>query len=249
MAKIIFLDIETSPLIAYVWKRYETNTAKVLRESELLTFAYKRPGEKPIGFTRLNYRRGSERALVKKLWHVLDQADIVVGHNLESFDKRKSNSFFSAFGLPDPSDYKVVDTLTEARRIYSLSSYKLDDICQHYKLGKKIDTGGIDLWHACMSAKVSEYKPAYVKMLKYNLHDTVLAESLYNFLLPRINNHPNLALIDQRPNSCPRCSGTVLHKLGFRYTPTMVYRRFRCYSCQGIVSGIKAEKVTKPVYK
>jgi len=46
--KIILFDIETSPILAYVWGLYEQNVLNVVRPSYLLCFGWKELGKKEL---------------------------------------------------------------------------------------------------------------------------------------------------------------------------------------------------------
>ena len=239
--KILFCDIESSAIEALVWGRYEINTAKVTRESELISAAWRFRGGAIDSECRKNGKRGSDKKVAKRFWKALDEADIVIGHNVTKFDRRKANTFFAKYGLGPPSSYQIVDTLKVTKANFVLSSYKLDDVCEYFGLGKKLKHPGIDMWDDCMKGD----KAALEMMEKYNRHDVVLAEALYDFLLPWVNNHPNVALMTQRPNTCPNCGSDRFKSRGIGYTKTQAYRRYQCTDCrrqfrgQGTIKGMK----------
>lgn len=219
-----FFDIETSPLVALVWGRYQQNAAKVLQESELLTAAWQFGNEKKPK----SIRRDAVPGVMGQLWEVLDRAEVVIGHNIQKFDRKKMNTFFAKCGLPPVSDYQIIDTLTEVKKNFALSSNRLGDVCEYFGLGKKAETGGIDLWDA---ARLGD-KKALVALEKYNKHDVTLVKLLYEFLLPWIQNHPNVTLMTPRlTGGCPTCGSSKLKSYGRRYTKTQAYRRFRCLEC------------------
>ena len=231
--KILFLDLETSPHQGYSYgPKYETSIIKYTRHGELLSVAWKWLGKKKLhGVKRVNYVLGTDKPLAEALWKAMDEADVIIGHNIDKFDKRTANTYFAKFNLPPPSNYFTIDTLKVVRKNFALPSYKLDDVCQYFGLGKKLGTGGFDLWDACMNSDIK----ALEKMLRYNKHDVFLLEPLYNFLLPWIPNHPNMALINDRPGACPICLHTKFKSIGWRYTKTQKYRRFRCTKCQSVI--------------
>src|ERR1700676_2084813 len=114
--RILLLDVETLPNLAYVWGKYEQNVIEYKQESCLATFAYKWLDEDKVFVRGLpnysGYKRGSynDKKLVTDLWKLLDAADVVVAHNGDAFDVRVCNYRFIVNGLMPPSPYKTVDT-------------------------------------------------------------------------------------------------------------------------------------------
>ncbi len=226
--KILFIDVETSPIIAYVWNRYNTNVVKVKRESELLTIAWKWLGDKKAQHkARPNFKPGTERPLVKTLRTLLDQADVVIGHNSRKFDVRRARADIAKFGLKPPSPFQQFDTCATAKSHFGFGSNKLDDLLQH--LGapfRKIKTGGIDLWDACMQHD----KKAFAAMGRYNERDVEGAEWLFKRIRPYVNNHPAFY---ERAGQCPKCGGTSLENKGKYVKGAKKLTRLRCRTCSG----------------
>ena len=89
-----------------------------------------------------------DERLVLKLWCLLDNADIVIGHNLRRFDNKKANSYFLKYGLKPPSPYRTIDTLLIAKAKFALPFNNLDYIAEYVNVGRKIPTD-IQLWIDC----------------------------------------------------------------------------------------------------
>ena len=98
-AKILHFDIEVSPTLGYTYGQYQTNMIKVERPPVLLSFSWKWANEKEVHCLTLHDRRMPDKTddswLVKELWNLLDQANIVVAHNT-NFDLKMANAFFFA---------------------------------------------------------------------------------------------------------------------------------------------------------
>jgi hypothetical protein len=130
-ARIITLDIETSPILAYVWGLFKqfVNLNQIHTDWSILSFSYKVLGEKKVHHHNTGGRGASkvrdDRALLKLLWNVLDEADIVVAQNGVKFDMKKINARFLESGMPPPTPFKVVDTMLAARSIAGFTSNKL----------------------------------------------------------------------------------------------------------------------------
>ena len=232
--KILLFDIETAPNLALVWGHYEQNVLAYEREWYMMSFSAKWLDKKKMITKGLpdykTYKKNPEndKELVKELWELFDEADIIIAHNGDKFDIKKANARFVNHKMLPPSPYKTIDTLKVARRYFSFNSNKLTDLGVHLGLGKKIDTGGFQLWRDCMAGKMTAWK----KMLDYNKQDVVLLEKIYLELRNWMTNHPNLGLFVEN-NVCPNCANTQLQKRGFGYTRVSKYQRYQCVGDKG----------------
>lgn len=238
--KILFIDIETFPLRSYTWGRYEQNVVRVTQESCIATFAAKW-ADGPVFAKALpdykGYKAGSydDKALVKDIWKLLDEADIIGAHNGNDFDVKVCQGRFIFHGLTPPSPFKTVDTKRIAKRVGRFSSNKLDDLGQLLGIGKKIKTD-FDLWQGCIDGD----PVAWRQMVTYNKKDVLLLEKLYNRLLPWTSNHPNFS----EGIECPKCGSQNVQSRGTARTTTRTYRRFQCQDCGGWHRAVKSEKGT-----
>ena len=240
--KILVFDIETAPLRAYVWKRWKENISldQTLSEWFILTFSAKWLHSNEV----LNYRltgeevlREDDSKLVKKLWDLFNEADVVIAHNAKCFDVPKSNSRFLANGLFPPSAYKIIDTLEVSKRQFGFSSNKLDALATLFGIPCKLSTG-FDLWARCMQGD----EEALTYMSKYCGHDVEILEEVYLRLLPYIKNHPNYNLyVDEETPVCPSCGGKHLSFSGYYYfTSTTKYENYRCEDCGALSRNRKS---------
>jgi len=244
LPKILFLDIETFPNIAYVWGKYDQNVIRFLKEGCIATYAAKWAGGKVFSKSLTSYKGykpGSydDKKLVEDLWKLMDEADIVVAHNGDDFDLRVIRARFIYYGLKPPSPVKTVDTKKVARRVARFNSNKLDDLGSLLGLGKKIKTD-FDLWDGCINGNASSWK----QMITYNQKDVILLEKLYNKLLPWIASHPNHGVYN--PDAvCPKCGGADVQLRGMAVSTTRTYQRFQCKKCGGWGRFSKGTTVAK----
>ena len=247
-ARILFLDIETSPNIGYTWGKYEQNVIEYVQEWYVLCFAWKWLDEKVHAsaqrdFSSYKKDMTDDYNVMVVLWNLLDKADIVVVHNGARFDLPKINARFIYHGLTPPSPYKVVDTLKVSRKYFKFDSNKLDDIGKYLKVGRKLETGGFELWKGCMAGD----EKAWDKMVKYNKQDVVLLEEVYKKFRPWIVGHPNLNVINNRLTNCPNCGSEHLQSHGFSFSQTAKKRRYQCQDCGAWSHGAneKPDKVIR----
>jgi hypothetical protein len=247
--KILLFDIETSPILANIWGLWtETRDFKFVDvDWYVLSWSAKWLNSKTTIVKSLpdypNYKKNpqDDSALLKELWSLLDEADIVIGHNAQKFDVKKINTRFLINGMLPPSNYRVIDTLLIAKRHFAFTSNRLDTLGQILGLGKKVDTGGFSLWKGCLEND----SKCWSKMRMYNKQDVVLLEKVYLKLRPYMNNHPNtnLDLICDTP-ACPICGSKQLVRRGYAYTNTSKYARVRCSDC-GKWSRVRVNEISK----
>lgn len=253
--RILIYDIETAPIIGAVWQKYEANLVWTVQDWYMLCFAYRWLGEKKTYVVSQrdsgNYKPGSEddSDVIRKLRQLFDEADIVVAHNGNNFDQKKTNARIAYWGMSPPAPYKQVDTLQAARRYFKFTSNKLDDLGEFLGVGRKLDTGGAKLWKGCMAGVAKDWK----QMENYNKQDVVLLEKVYLKLKPWMTTHPNIARLSNRPEVCPRngCDAKYLQSRGERVTNVSRFKRYQCQKCGAWCSSrlsVKEETDSKPLY-
>jgi DNA polymerase III epsilon subunit-like protein len=52
----------------------------------------------------------NDKELVTELWELFNEADILIAHNGDRFDRRKSNTRFLKHHLTPPQPYQTIDT-------------------------------------------------------------------------------------------------------------------------------------------
>lgn len=227
--KTLIYDIETAPLLGYSWKIWEADLIQVKRDFYIMSFAAKWLGSNKIisyslpDFDTFKKDKECDKELCTKLWELMDQADVIVAHNGQNFDIKKSNARFIVNNLPPPSPYKVVDTLIAAKKYFGFNSNKLNDLGKSLGVGQKIETGGFKLWLDCMAGDGKAWK----QMVKYNKNDVALLEQVYLRLRPWIANHPRVG----ETTACNSCGSVKIQKRGYNYTRKYKYQRYACLDC------------------
>lgn len=240
-AKILIVDIETSPIRAYTWGLWQQNIYldQIISNWFMLTWSAKWLGQEEIMSAKLTPGEvilEDDRRIVVRLWKLLDECDILVAHNGNSFDIPKMNSRFLVHGLNPPSPYKQVDTKVIAKNQFGFSSNKLQALAEIFGYEGKFDTD-FDLWAGCMQGDPESL--AYME--EYNKQDVLVLENVYLKLRKYAKGHPNLDLyVDQEEATCPHCGSKHLHLMEdkYFYTQAVRYNTFRCEDC-GAVSRSK----------
>lgn len=234
-AKVLILDIETAPIRAFVWGIWQQNVAINQIESDwfCLTWAAKWLFEKKVYSGKLTSEEAikqDDRRIIRGVWELLNEADIVIAHNGQKFDIPKLNSRFIINKLQPPLPYTLIDTLTHIRRQFGFSSNKLDYVNKLLNLERKTDTGGFELWERCYKGE----QKAINEMERYNINDVKILEETYLQIRAWIKPHPNMNLhiLDEHESHCPTCGSKELTIQGKEYhTTANVFDVFRCGNC------------------
>lgn len=240
--KVLFLDIETKPLMAYVWSIWEQNVGLNQIESDwsILSFAarWAHAPAKQVIYQDLSKARDIEHdlPLLKSIWKLLDEADVVIAQNGVAFDKKKVYARFAIAGMPPPSSFRMVDTKLTAKKVFGFTSNRLeylsDKLNKLYKKLKHERYPGFDLWKECMRGN----QAAWREMRKYNIHDVLTLEELYYVLLPWDDTINFSVFGDQLEPMCG-CGSTEFERRGYYYTKAAKYQRFCCVECGAWTRG------------
>lgn len=237
LPKILVFDLETAPLRAYVWRLWKQNVnptnGQLQSEWFLLTYAAKWLFDDKVICGKLTPEEVSKEddsRLLRDMWDLLNEADIIIAHNGMNFDVPIINGRFIKHGMLPPMPYKVIDTLRHVQKQFNLPSNKLDYIGQYLGLGCKIKTD-FDLWVRCLQGD----NAALSEMEIYNIQDVKLLEDVYLTIRPYIQPHPNLGLyIASDVQCCPSCMSKNLVWQGHFTTYANTYKAFRCNDCGSI---------------
>lgn len=230
--KILMIDIETAPNVAFVWGLFNQNIGinQMVEAGRTLCFAAKWYGKKGLAFSS-EWGDGRED-MVQTAWDLFDEADIICHYNGTKFDVPTLNKEFVLEGLMPPSPFRQIDLLPVVRRQFRFTSNKLDYVSQQLGIGKKTSHQGFGLWVEVLNGVPKALK----HMEKYNKQDVVLLEELYETLLPWLQRTPNLGVYTGGDaHSCIRCNADNSHliKRGYVYLQAGKYQRYCCASCGG----------------
>jgi len=237
LPKILILDIETSPTIAYTWRRFQENISldQVIHDPIILTWSAKwlfgtemySDSITPKEVTGFNDYR-----IVKSLWDLVNEADVVVAHYGDRFDIPMLNARAVIHGLPPFKSIKSIDTKSIASRNFKFPSNKLDALATYFGIDNKIKTD-FNLWKRCLNGELAAIK----EMEIYNIKDVEILEEVYLKLRPYIKAHPNAGVyFDESKLVCSICGGSYLEEEGYYFTNTGKFQQYRC-ACGGLTRG------------
>lgn len=238
-ARILYLDIETSPLESMHWGLWKQNIslAQIKVEWSILSFSAWWEGDSAKDVEYMDTWEQDDlrddTLLLVRLHELLNEADFVVAQNGKRFDLKKIRARMLMAGLPPFSPIVVIDTLLIAKDTFGFTSNKLQWMADKFSPIKKRKHGkfpGFDLWVEYLKRNPAARK----EMRLYNIDDTKSLRYVYLALRPWAVGHPNIAALwPDEHMRCPRCGSEALAKRGYHYTNTGQYHRYRCGSCKG----------------
>lgn len=239
--KILFVDIETAPTLAHIWSLWDQRVGlnQIIEDWYMLSWSamWLDSEEDDVMHDRLInylpsdciYHEHCDEDIIRSLWDLFDQADIIIGHNIKKFDDKKFKARCLFFGLNPPSSYRVVDTLDIAKQAFSLTSNKLDYLASYLGLPNKVAHEGHGLWVKCMIGD----EEAWDTMTEYNNYDVVLLRDVYFKIRKWAKNHPNVALFyDDDLIRCTVCGSSEIKSTGNTVKTNLgEYKEVRCKCC------------------
>lgn len=232
--KALLIDIETAPILGYVWGLWENNVAlnQVKSDWHLISFAAKWLNDKRIIYMDQREAKDitNDRPLLSKIRELLDESDVVITQNGKTFDIKKINARLAFHNFKPPSSFKQIDTKVLAKKHFGFTSTKLeylsDKLCTKYKKLKHTKFQGFELWKECLGGNIKAWK----ELERYNKYDVLALEELY-YKLIAWDNSVNFSVYRDDGKTVCTCGSTSFTKNGFFYSSTGKYQRYSCSRC------------------
>jgi DNA polymerase elongation subunit (family B) len=240
--KVLIFDIETSPILGYVWQLFDQNVAleQIKEDWHVLSWSAKWLNNPEIMYDDQRNEKdiSNDKRLLKGIWKLLDEADVVVTQNGKKFDVKKLNARFILNGFKPPRSYKHIDTLQIAKSKFGFTSNKLAYLSSklnvEFKKQDHAEFSGFKLWAECLKGN----KAAFESMEKYNKYDVLSLEELFKILSPWDNGIDFNIYHEADVNVC-KCGNSVFKKSGFHYTQKGKFQKFQCTKCGCELRGTK----------
>lgn len=233
-ARILVFDIETAPILAWVWKLFDENIGlnQIEQDWFVMCFAAKWIDRDEVFY--FDQRNApdieDDKQVLAEIWKLLDQADIVITQNGKKFDKKKLYARFIQNGFKPPTSFRHIDTLQIAKKHFAFTSNKLEYLTNTLNVKfKKLDHAkfsGFKLWKECLKGNVD----AWNEMEEYCKHDVTSLEELYKHLRPWDNTINFSVYSDNDANYC-LCGSDDFKEQGFKYTNSGKFVRYVCSNC------------------
>lgn len=203
----LFIDLETAPNLVLSWRvghKINLDYANILKERAIICACWSWEGEAKVHHAEWS-KDQNDKPVLGPLLKAMDEADEVVGHNLDRFDVPWVKTRCLFHKLPTFPAYKTVDTLQWARRKFYFNSNRLDYIAQFLGLGGKLKTE-FGLWKAIVLDKDAK---ALKRMVMYCQHDVTLLKRVWARLAEVMPHKTHVGVLaGKQPWSCPHCGST-----------------------------------------
>jgi hypothetical protein len=240
--KILLMDIETRPVKAWVWNVWDQNISmdQIIEDWSILCWSAKWLFDKDVmgqTVTVEEAKTAQDFSVLPRIWQLLNEADVVIGHNSKQFDIKRLNTRFFLNNMSKPMYFQQIDTKEIAKQNFAFLHNKLDWIAQITGIGRKMETE-FSWWTECAAGN----KKYLDKMLEYNKMDGQLEDEVYMRLRPWMDKHPNMNIYSGLDFPvCPTCGDADLNWNGKYATPLGLYRGFRCEKCGSIGRCMKKQ--------
>lgn len=234
--KVLVFDIETAPILGYVWGLWDNNLGlnQINKDWHVLSWSAKWLGDKPSKVMYMDQRNAKniedDSGILKGIWKLLDECDVVLTQNGKQFDVKKLNARFILNGFQPPSSYRHIDTLQIAKKHFGFTSNKLaymsDKLCKKYKKLTHGKFSGFDMWKECLAGNLKAWK----EMEKYNKYDVLALEELYTKFAPWDSGVDFNVYSEGGKHVCS-CGSTDFVHNGHSYRATGKFKKFKCKKC------------------
>lgn len=188
--EVLLYDLESSPSKFWGWGTGEQYVAYNMlvegTETKVITAQYKRllvdTEAKYLVWDWDGKNGGNDASLVEETIRLINNADIVIGQNINSFDNKVLQERAKVLRLPPINVDFAIDTLTNSRKSFKSMSHKLDYRSKQHGLGGKIKMEMQD-WIDIVEGRTSPEE----KMIPYGLKDVEDTEEVFWRELPYWN--------------------------------------------------------------
>jgi DNA polymerase elongation subunit (family B) len=188
--EVLLFDLETSPSKFWGWGTGEQYVSYNMlvegTETKVITSQYKKllvdKEAKYLVWDWNGVQGGDDSSLVEETVRLVNNADIVIGQNVNNFDIKVLQERAKILRLSPISIDFPLDTLTTSRKSFKSMSHRLDYRSKQHGLGGKIKMEMQD-WIDILEGRVSPEE----KMVPYGLKDVEDTEEVFWRELPYWN--------------------------------------------------------------
>lgn len=203
--------------------------------ANIVCFGYKWLGEdKPHCLTIDEFdgwftKKGlNDKPLIKAALKIMEEADLLVAHYGDKFDKPFFTGRCVIHGFEPPPPTKQRDTCYIAWKTFKFSSNRLQNLADILHCGeKKYHKQVPDEWPGWWLGALAGDRQSIKEMAKYCKQDIQTLEQVYLKLRSYDKAHPRM--VEDR-TKCGACGGEVQYR-GFAFVGENKYRRFQCVTC------------------
>lgn len=236
--KILFFDLESSPLLAYIWQPGQQYVGyKQLKYGHsrwgIICITYCWDDDKPAQCIDWGYEEQDTGKVVEEFDKIAAQADLVVGKNSDNFDIKMINSARMFAGLPGLPAWALAsdDLQKQMKKYFRMPSQSLDYYSKELGLDGKIKMEMQDWIDIC--EKTANGKKKLAKMIKYGKKDVIDTRTLWRTLSQHFDSKFNNARFNDLGLACKHadCGSTNIGPDGSCTSGGVKYKKYKCKDC------------------
>ena len=233
-AKLLILDLERIPMWTKPLAAWDLKSLQYRRLSpddietwgRTICFGYRWGVKGRIEFAA-EWHPGGRGAYLAKAQELLEEADILSGHNSQEFDhKHLAGDLFLEKGVALPK-IKHIDTLKLARQNANWEANHLATLTTRLGIPSKNDKYRIEVAMAAVNGDVKAQK----RIERYCRGDVRASSGMLEKFLPLSG--VNLGLYEEDPTRpiCTACGSKKIQRRGVAVKQALRYPRWMCTSC------------------
>jgi ribosomal protein S27E len=242
--KILVYDLERVPMRTKnleVWDPRSLQNRRLTADDietwgRTICMGYQWYGERGTGFLA-EWQEGGRDGFLAAAWELINEAHVVVGHNMQRFDQPHLQGEFELAGLRPASPVKIIDTLKIAQRNFNYEMNNLDVLTRRFGLTHKNDRYSSKVAWGAVGGNEKDQR----RIERYCRGDVRATTALYTRLRP--HSTVNLSVFFDDSDEvvrCPACTKTKVQKRGVAVTGVSRFQRYQCQSCGAWGRGKKA---------
>ncbi|KKL92561.1 hypothetical protein LCGC14_1883440, partial [marine sediment metagenome] len=245
--KILFYDIETRPLLVYVWRLGEQvvrhhQLAEQGKKYDIICISFAWNDGKPAKVFHWGYKAQNSSKMIREFDKIIKQADITIGKNSDRFDVKHINTQRLIHNLPPLPEWvdNTDDVEKQLRKYFSFPSMSLDYVSKELGLGGKVKMEFSD-W---VDIVEKTNKASFRKMCKYNQKDVEDTRAIWNWIQSHVKPKLNMATFHD-DFCCSNCGSKNVRKDGIRRRGKTTYQMLYCRGHNGYAGRVAITKSMK----
>lgn len=245
--RILFYDIETTPLKAWIWSTGEQRvTPGQLVDGfsmyDVISFSWSWSDEETVHSMDWGPDRNSLK-IIEKFDELAESADVIIGKNNSRFDDKIMVFLRMKHGLPGRPEfeYRTDDLEKHVRKRFRLPSYTLDYISKILGLEGKQPMNLSD-WIGIMERNDTQLLE---KMKEYNRKDVSDTKFIWNYLVTHFVPKVKEKAQEKGDMVCMTCGSSDLTKNGTRVYAATRYQEYRCKAHNGYAGRLPVSQLKK----
>lgn len=232
--KVLFIDIETSPILGWFYALGKTHIGDVQieQDSMVTSISYMFEGEKKPHILTWDFKAKQgekDKQMLIKIVEIMNSSDIIIGQNGDNFDLKTLQWRLNVLNLTPREEILTLDTLKLSRKSFRPPCHKQDYRSKKYGFGGKIPQ---DMTDCILVAKGDKARSS--RRAVYNIKDVLDLRRIFWKELNYYIRLPSwfIGLLTGIKSKCPDCGSLRSIRHGKRVSKSQgEQQRVKCTEC------------------